>query len=282
MRWNENDETKKKANSPNSIYFYLKKYNNDEEKAKVALGRYRDGMNGKLKRPNQVSFWIDKGYTKEDAKKMVSQSQSKRSKGKRIKSPFNSEVENYMKNLDLSYDEAYEKACLRRRRVSPRLVEYWIDRGYSKSEAEVKISEIQRSFSKRCIESWLEAGHSEEEATKLLAEEQDKRSIKALTKRLNCTPEEALSFSNESFDTDEVFTMMLLYFTYRVRQSTEKVYKFNKDKIDPEGLRGKDYHLDHRKSIRQCFIDGDSIEFASSVENIQILQRGDNLKKGSE
>ena len=282
MKWDENDETKKKANSPNSIYFYLKKHNNDEEKAKVALEQYRDRMKGKLKRPNQVSFWIEKGYTKEDAQKMVSHSQSKRGKGKRIKSPFDSEVENYMKNLNLSYDEAYEKACLRRRRVSPRLVEYWIDRGYSKSEAEVKVSEIQRSCSKRCVEYWLEAGHSEEEAAKLLAEEQDKRSIKALMKRYNCTQEEALSLSNEVSETDEVFMMMLLYFTYRVRQSTEKVYKFNKDKIDPKGLRGKGYHLDHRKSIRQCFIDGDSIEFASSIENLQIISKENNLQKGSE
>lgn len=280
MRWNENDESKKKAQSPNSIYFYLKKHNNDEEKAKAALEQYRRRMKGKLKRPTQISFWIEKGYSQEDAQKMVSDSQSKRAKEKRSKSPFDSEVENYMKNFDLSYNEAYERACLRRRGVSPRCIEYWMGLGYSKEESESKVSEIQRSFSKRCIEYWIRNGHSEEEALKLRSEEQDKISLKSLMKRLNCTSKEALSISNEMSNTDEVFTMMLLYFTYKVRQSSEKVYKLNKDKMDPEGLRGEDFHLDHRKSIRQCFIDGDSIEFASSVENLQIIPKENNLRKG--
>lgn len=267
----------KSSNSPNSLAFYLKRFDNDEEIAKKELEKYRTKMRGKLKRPNQISYWIDKGYSEEEAKKRVSESQSKRGKGKRINSPFTREVSNYMINMNINYGEAYEIACTKRRSCSPRRKEYWISRGYSEKEAENKISEIQKTFSKRCLEYWVGKGHSEEEAKKLLYLEQDKRSLKAIMEKFDCSLEEALQVSKDG--EDEVFRMMLLYFTYRVRQATQRVYNSFKDQIDPNNLRGKGYHLDHKVSIKQCFIEGKSIEETAALENLEIVTEEENLKK---
>ena len=279
QKWNKDQETIGKSRSPNSIYFYLKKHDGDEEKAASDLDAYRVKMKGKLKRPNQVSFWLEKGYSEEQAKELVASSQSKRSKGKRIKSPFDSEVENIMEKREIDYEEAYEMACVRRRAASPRRVEYWIQNGYSEEESLKKVSETQRMFSQRCIEYWIGAGHSEDEAKRLLSESQDKSSLQAIMKRLNCNVGEALIMSNDR-QRDEEFQMMLLYFTYRVRKSTEKVYNSFKLEIDPDNKRSKGYHLDHVKSIKQCFIEGMSIEQASHPLNLQMISAKENLIKG--
>jgi hypothetical protein len=282
QRWDQNEETISKSRSPNSIYFYLKKHNGDEQKAAADLDSYRSKMKGGLKRPNQVSFWTEKGYNDEEAKELVSLSQSKRSKGKRIKSPFDGQIKNLMVKLDLSYEEAHEMACSRRRNSSPRRIEYWMQKGYSKHESMQKVSEAQRIFSQRCIEYWIGAGHSEDEAKRLLSESQDKLSLRSIMRRLDCNVSEALAVSNERRFVDEEYQMMLLYFTYRVRQSTEKVYKSFSTEIDPENKRGNGYHLDHIKPISQCFLEGMTVEETSHPSNLQIISANENQKKGKQ
>lgn len=70
----------------------------------------------------------------------------------------------------------------------------------------------------------------------------------------------------------------------KVRTLTEAVYKEHKSTINPLNLprtRGsRGYHLDHRKAIVQCFLDGDPPEFAARLENLQMLQAVLNLSKG--
>lgn len=279
MKWNENEETTHKSRSPNSIYFYLKKYDNDLEKAQISLEEYRSRMKGKLKNPNTSEFWTDKGYSEEEAKKKISEIQTKRSKGKRINSPFKSEVENFQKTKNIDYNEAYEMACRRRRSCSPRLLEYWTDKGYSDEEAQKRISEFQKRASPRSLDYWLCLGHSQEEAERKVSSYQDNNSLKALMKKFNCDLSEAMDICKGERE-DEEMRMLYLFYMYRVRQLTERIYKSFKDKIDPDNLRGREYHLDHIKPIIQCFDEGLSIKEAASINNLQILPYIDNLTKG--
>ena len=70
----------------------------------------------------------------------------------------------------------------------------------------------------------------------------------------------------------------------KARTLTERVYLENIEVINPmrhkrtRGSRG--WHLDHRKAIVQCFLDGEPPETAARVENLQMLPAFDNLSKG--
>ena len=73
-------------------------------------------------------------------------------------------------------------------------------------------------------------------------------------------------------------------YSKKVRTLTERVYLENIDTINParhKRTRGsKGWHLDHRKAIVQCFLDGDPPEMAARIENLQMLPAFDNLSKG--
>jgi|688.fasta_scaffold476395_1 hypothetical protein len=106
------------------------------------------------------SYWIDQGYTEEDAKTKVSELQSQR---------------------------------------SPRHPLYWTSRGFTDQEATDKVSEIQRANGKRNSELytkeelqartafspvyWVNLGYSEEEAIAITKANSDSISIDAFIKR---------------------------------------------------------------------------------------------------
>lgn len=73
------------------------------------------------------------------------------------------------------------------------------------------------------------------------------------------------------------------YRTYRVHAVyvTEKIYKTNKDQINPDDLkRGRsDYHIDHIYSIRDAFLNGVSIEVVSHPCNLRMLKESENKRK---
>lgn len=74
--------------------------------------------------PAMISFWINKGFSEEEAVSKVSDIQS-----------------NAAKNVD------FEK------RLLPSNLEYWLNRGFSEKESRLKVSESQRTFSKEiCVE----------------------------------------------------------------------------------------------------------------------------------
>lgn len=68
----------------------------------------------------------------------------------------------------------------------------------------------------------------------------------------------------------------------KVRNLTEATYRQFIGQINPENLKRSthDWHLDHRKAIVQCFLDGDPPEFAARRENLEMLTAYDNLSKG--
>lgn len=70
-------------------------------------------------------------------------------------------------------------------------------------------------------------------------------------------------------------------YLFLVRYYTEKNYKNYKKIINPENFkRGRKYHLDHRYSIYQGFMNNVSPKIIGNVENLTIITESDNLSKG--
>lgn len=69
----------------------------------------------------------------------------------------------------------------------------------------------------------------------------------------------------------------------KVRTMSDTNYRQNMQLINPNNLkRGRHhYHLDHRMPIIECFKQGWSVEQASSISNLQMLESKENLKKGA-
>lgn len=61
-----------------------------------------------------------------------------------------------------------------KRKINSNSKLYWVGRGYSEKEAEIKVSDLQKLKSKRCIEYWISKGYSEEEAKNEVSKHQAK------------------------------------------------------------------------------------------------------------
>ena len=142
-------------------------------------------------RSTNVYYWIDRGYSMEEAKKIIHERQSKASKqikGQRGLSREGFE-EKYGKNI---------KSFFRKRSIW--CVEYWLEKGYTEEEAKKKVSEFQtkmnerrvlkysnkelaKKINPRCVEYWLEKGYTEEEAKKTISELQRTFSLEKCIKK---------------------------------------------------------------------------------------------------
>lgn len=292
MKWNESDESIRKSRSPNSIYFYLKKYDNDLEKAQKDLDDYRERNKNNLKPKNKIDYWLWKGYSQEEAEiKRAEWTKQHFEKINKIpkKNPYNSEIENLMKKTGCSKEHAIVLANKRRITCSPRRKEYWIKKGYTESEAANKVTEWQSTVSPRTISYWINKGLSEKDAIKKVSEYQDNISIDAICNRLKCTREEALEVQigyiektrlTCDFIEDEYYGLYLLY-KRKVDKLTKQTYKLYKKEIDPYNLRSRDYHLDHKYSIKDGFINEIPAEIISSKYNLQIISASENSSKQS-
>lgn len=70
-----------------------------------------------------------------------------------------------------------------------------------------------------------------------------------------------------------------LLYNEKVRKLTECT--FRNEFVDDGNLRGKEYHLDHKLSVRECFENDVPPEMAAHICNLEIISSDDNLKKGS-
>ena len=136
-----------------------------------------------------IEYWLKKGYSEKEGKEIISKMQSERSKKAVGKRPI----------VNKKYIEALGKDCNKFfRERSVWCVEYWLKRGYSKNDAEKKVSEYQTELAKRnaskskserrknsvrCIEHWLEKGYSEKDAKEKVAEMQSTFSLKKCIKK---------------------------------------------------------------------------------------------------
>ena len=69
------------------------------------------------------------------------------------------------------------------------------------------------------------------------------------------------------------------YATYEAeaRALTERNFRANRQTIDPEGLRGFDYHLHHKMSVYQGYKMRIPTTEIAAVENLEIVTAAKNL-----
>lgn len=70
-----------------------------------------------------------------------------------------------------------------------------------------------------------------------------------------------------------------LLYNEQVRKLTERTFK--REFIDNKNLRGKGWSLDHRLSVKECFLNEVPVEMASHVCNLEMVPTEYNLSKGS-
>lgn len=74
-------------------------------------------------------------------------------------------------------------------------------------------------------------------------------------------------------------------YSARVRAESEVTYRKYESIINPDGeVRGRNvgsWHLDHKMSIRDCFLHSIPVELAGSILNLTMLETLDNLKKSA-
>lgn len=123
-----NEISKQQKNSSK----YVKTYHGKSKKMLVDKGYSEDEIKRICLTPTNVEFWVNRGYTKNEAKNMISKNQSLAAK-----------------NVD------FEK------RLIPSNIDYWIQRGFNYQQAKEKVTERQTTFSlKICVKKYGETeGH---------------------------------------------------------------------------------------------------------------------------
>jgi DNA-binding Lrp family transcriptional regulator len=306
-----------KSNSPNCIEFYLKKGYSREE-SELLLKKYRKeklvfGKN-KGNSPNQIEFYLKKGFTKEEAIIKIKENNS-RSLESYIKKYGNelgivkynefvnslsnrkeSEINNYIKNKNLSKECAEDLFKVKRIKSSPRRVEYWLNKHYSYEESLKKVSEWQKDVSPRTINYWMKFKNMNyNEAIKAMKNFQDNISINSIMKRYLCNLDEAFEIQNkivkkiiEGMEKNGVirsYDKKSDYFKYKmkVHYETCRSYKKYKNIINPlNHERGLfKYHLDHKFSIINGFKHNIDPIILGSYVNLELIYCIDNLKKST-
>ena len=102
----------------------------------------------------QVTYWINRGYTEEEAKIKISKIQ-KNNFNKRIEKISNEKnitiqeaIKDFSKNISNRNKKIYKQIPLwLLKERSPRCVEYWIKKGYTKEESKIKVYEVNDNSS---------------------------------------------------------------------------------------------------------------------------------------
>ena len=233
------------GNSPNDISYWIKKgFTEDEAKEKV----HQSAIENSARR---VEYWIKRGYSEEEAVIKVSTIQDNTSLESFIARYGEEEGQiRYNKYIDLL--RAKSKVC----------IEYWLSLGYSEEDAVKKISEHQSEVSKRGpanIRYWLDRGYDEEAA------EQMRLSV-IRSKFANCTA----YWLDRGYDLEEAQLMVkqtqssrgklgMLAQLGRARSKLEQIFdeKTNQyEKIWPSSVERKDgsyYFPDFE--FKGCFVE---------------------------
>jgi hypothetical protein len=310
-----------KSNSPNSIDFYLKRglsYVDALEK----LTEHRNknipfGANSGCS-PNQVEYWINKGYTNDESILMVKYNNSRSLDTyiekfgdilgtekyhlflDSLKVRKSSEINNYMNCDNLTYEWACEKYRIKRVISSPRCVEYWMNKKYTYDESLQMVSTWQKEYNPRTVRYWINyKNKTHDEAKNCVSEFQDFNSIKSIMKRYSCTEDDAIELQeriiNKMLSTLEKRNLIkplaekieFLKYKILVSRETRKTYRRYKNIINPNNyIRGNanidnTYHLDHKYSIIQGFLDNIDPKIIGSVVNLELLLAKENIKKNS-
>lgn len=267
-----------------SITHWIKKgYTEEEAKYQIAI-----------RRPNNILYYINKGFSEEESKILVSERQKKGGN----------------KRKSLSLEE--------KRKLTPRCLEFWLEKGLSQSEAEKELSNFQIHFSKEiCIKKY-----GKEEGLKIWKNRQDQwqktlnskspEEIKQINTRKNrwnnLSVDETLLIkerisnslkeyiSNRSEEITKqisnkiVKTKIELGYYLPVESQTEfeqykknvwiETNKNNLSLLENYELRGRNrYHLDHMYSICQGFKDQTPCEVIGHICNLKMIPYTENISK---
>lgn len=304
-------ENIKKSRSPFSIYFYLKKTNGDYDSAKKLHADFlekKSPFRNPKNRPNTIVYWTSRGYSEEDAKLKVKEVQSKpldldlyiKKYGKidgfkkynerknNLQNRFDSEIKNVQIQLQCDYDFAYEFVCNRKRKCSPRTIDYWTNKGFSLESAKELLSKHQKENSPRSVYYWVKIGYSEEEAIIKVKQYQDNLSIDSIMKRYSCDNITALELQESIIDKIK-FTRIknnmnidisdnYEYFLYKklVNKETKKTLRLNKKTFIKNN---KNDSLDHKYSIFWGFCNDVPPKIIGSIYNLEYIPLSENCKK---
>lgn len=300
---------KLKERSPNSIHFYLKKGLSLED-AQQALSEYND-KNPFRKKENakcNKEYWLKRGYNEEEIPELIRKTYSfsekdlinrhGEEKGKiKFEKWYNSlltraqtEIINICNQQNVSEEQAIFIRNKRKRECSPRTLDYWLKMGYDEETALEKRSKYQSLNVEKFLRYKIDKGYSLEEAQDLLKQKVDSCSIYAIVKRYKCSLEEAIEIQEKikRFDTRVVKGISvslekrteLEQYSFNVWRETNMNWRIYQDFINPENIkRGKKYHLDHKYSIIQGFLDNIDYKIIGSPINLEIIPGSENCKK---
>lgn len=308
------DLERKKSQSPNSVYFYLKKGMTFDE-ANSVLMEHRKKLpfqkGHKKNSPLRVDYWLNKGYSIEDANANILQFQSKplnlkyyidkygpeigikkyESRKKSMDSRQSVELENIQKQYNCDIVDAYKIYMSKRIYASPRRKEYWISKGYDECDSEKMVIKWQSEISPRTKFYWISKGYNESDAERKLSEYQKNNSLDSIMKRYNCNKEYAIQLQDmiihRSFDenmlsgkfSDKIQSFYFLAYKQTVLEETKKTYRLYKNELDPMGQRSKEFHLDHKYSIKNGFINGVPAKIIASKFNLEVIPENENIRK---
>ena len=203
------------------------------------------------------------------------------------------EIQNIIKYSSQDYVDAVETYRLRRVVVSPRRVEYWLNRGYALAEAVLRVKRWQSEISPRTVDYWVKNGYPVDQAHLRVSEIQTKNSISAIMLRYDCSAEIACDiqqhFSSKSVETkrenktirDEYSQLEFIVYAGAVRRATDRNYRKLQQKIDPLKLRSSKFQLDHKYPITLGFENNVPVCIMACEHNLEILPAEQNRSKGT-
>ena len=154
-------------------------------------------------------YWLQRGYSEEEAKLKISEIQKENAKKSKNKAKslskeeynaiFATSSKEYFKNkYGQNWEKHYKEYNKKRTNNSLKSkIQYWINKGYSEEEAKLKVKEFQSNAGKKAVQKlkngeyfiptqiqyWINKGYSEEEAKLKVSERQSTFSLDKLIKK---------------------------------------------------------------------------------------------------
>ena len=195
--------------------------------------------------------------------------------------------------MDKYGDSWKEEKTIHERGKSKRCVEYWIKNGFTEAEAIKKVSEYQLKNSGVHREYYVGRGYSDEEIDVILMELNYKRSrhprnTKYLREKYPDTWKQVYTEISEKYRKRmeelgvwiecSLIDDFKKYKTLANRYTNESLM-FYGNLIEDLDLRSRDYHLDHKYSIKMGFINDIDAKIIGSIVNLEIVPAVLNSKK---
>lgn len=172
-------------------------------------------------------------------------------------------------------------------------VEYWKEKGFSLDDAKEKVSEHQRTKTGLYREFYRDKGLTEDEIDIILNDINVRKSYhnrnrKFLKQKYPDKWKELYDESSKKYrkrmEELGVWTEQSAIDEYKkykdlVRAYTEESLLFYRNLVEDLELRSREYHLDHKYSIKMGFINGIDARIIGSVINLEILPNSLNCSK---